>query len=317
MLAKIKLTILSVAAATLVLGLSACGKKDSKPAATQVAAKVGSVEITVYEINQVLQRTNTSGMSPAATKNLGAEVLEKLIDQQLAVDQAMEANLNRTADVIAQTEAARREILARAYMQKLAGSLPKPTAEDAKKYFLEHPQLFSERRIFNVQELVVPKAAGAKHADVLRGYISAGKTIEEAAVALKLAGIDFSGGGVTRAAEQIPLEMLAKLSDVKDGQSIVFDNPQSATLLRVVSTQLSPLSEADALPRIGQFLVNLQAAEAVTTDIKRLRVSNPVTYMGDFAKTGADTPVVAEENMLLAPVSAAKSAIERGVAGLK
>lgn len=299
-----------------VLSLSACGNKDEKPAATQVAAKVGSDEITVHDINQVLQRTNTTGLSPDAAKNLGAEMLEKLIDQQLAVSQAMDANLNRTAEVVAQLEASRRDILARAYMQKVAGALPKPSPDDAKKYYTEHPQLFSERHIYNVQEIVVPKAAGGTHADTLRGYVSAGKSMEEAAAALKLAGIAFGGGSATRAAEQIPLEMLTQLSSVKDGQSIVFDTPQSATLVRVVGSQLAPVTEADSMPRIEQFLTNLRATEAVTADLKRLRASTKISYMGEFSKTaGIVTNQV--ENTVLAPVRAAQSAIEKGVAGLK
>lgn len=310
------LLLLTLAATAVVLSLSACGKKDEKPAATQVAARVGSDEITVHDINQVLQRSNTAGMSPEAAKNLGATVLEKLIDQQLAVSQATEANLNRTADVIAQIEASRRDILARAYMQKLTAALPKPSAEDAKQYFAENPQLFSERHIYNVQEIVVPKTAGGNPADTLRGYISAGKSMEEAAAALKQAGIAFGSGSATRAAEQIPLEMLKQLSGLKDGQSTVFETAQGATLLRVVSSQRAPVSEADALPRIAAFLTNTRATEAVAADLKRLRSSTKITYMGEFANAGGTT-TGQQENQSQSPMNAAQSAIERGVAGLK
>ena len=74
------------------------------------------------QINQVLQRANTNGASPEAAKAMGREVLEKLIDQQLAVDQATEAKLQRSPEVVSQIESARREILARAYLQQLASA---------------------------------------------------------------------------------------------------------------------------------------------------------------------------------------------------
>ena len=121
-------------ASALVLGLVACGDKGDKKVATQVAAKVGSEEISVHQINQILQRANTNATTPDAAKAMSREVLEKLIDQQLAVEQAVEAKLHRSPDVVTQIEAARREILARAYMQKLASALPKPTAEEIKAY---------------------------------------------------------------------------------------------------------------------------------------------------------------------------------------
>ena len=55
---------LTVIATALVLGLTACGKRDDKKVATQVAAKVGSEEISVHQINQVLSRANTAGATP-------------------------------------------------------------------------------------------------------------------------------------------------------------------------------------------------------------------------------------------------------------
>src|SRR3990167_5274365 len=85
-----------------VLGLSACGNKDDKKVATQVAAKVGSEEISVHQINQILSRANTGNATPQAVQKMGRDVLEKLIDQQLAVEQATENKLHRSPEVVAQ-----------------------------------------------------------------------------------------------------------------------------------------------------------------------------------------------------------------------
>jgi EpsD family peptidyl-prolyl cis-trans isomerase len=289
------------------MGQSACGKKDAPPVATQVAAKVGSEEISVHQINQVLSRTNTNGATPDAVKTMSREVLEKLIDQQLAVDQATEAKLNRSPEVVAQLEAAKREILARAYIQSLTSTLAKPSPEDVKKYYTEHPQLFAERRVFNVQEIVAPVAPGV--ADALRAAAASNKPLELIAADLKSKDIKFSGGSASRAAEQIPLEILPKVHALKDGQTTVLETPQSITLLHLVASQNAPVPEAAALPRIEQFLANQRAAEAVTARLKTLRASTTVTYMGDFTGTESKVPV--------APVVKGSTAIENGVAGLK
>ena len=307
--------------AALILGLTACGNKDDKKAATQVAAKVGSEEISVHQINQVLSRTNSAGASPAAVQTMSREVLEKLIDQQLAVEQATEEKLHRSPEVVTQIEAARRDILARAYMQKLAGALPKPSVEDIKKYFAEHPQLFSERRVFNIQEIVVPTAPGL--ADQLRAFAASGKPIVDVANWLKSKNVKFDGGSATRAAEQIPLERLAQIHALRDGQSVVLETPQALTLVRVVSSQSSPVAEATALPRIEQFLTNQRASEAVASNIKQLRAAAKITYMGEFTKAeGAAASAVATPPAAPAPAEAtpaanSKTAIEKGVAGLK
>ncbi len=309
-------------ACAILVGLTACGNKDGKATATQVAAKVGSEEISVHQINQILSRTNTAGITPEAAQVMSREVLEKLIDQQLAVDKAIENKLDRTPENVANIEAAKRDILARAYLQKIASALPKPTTEDAVKYYAEHPQLFSARRIFNIQEIVVPNASGI--AEQLRSLAAAGKSVEDVATWLKGKDIKFNGGNATRPAEQIPLELLVKIHALKDGQNLVLDAPQSVTFLHLASSQSAPVAQATALPRIEQFLTNQRAQEAIAADIKQLRASTTVTYMGEFAKTASaapstteSTPIKSTANPVEVPVNKAQSAIEKGVAGLK
>jgi EpsD family peptidyl-prolyl cis-trans isomerase len=324
----------AAASLLLVFLLSACGDKETKPVTTQVAAKVGSEEISVHQINQVLSRANAASASPEAAAAMRKDVLEKLIDQQLAVDQAIEAKLQRTPDVVAQIEAARRDVLARAYVQQITSAQPKPSSEDTKKYYAEHPQLFAERRVYSLQELLVPRSSGVT-ADQMRSQISAGKTMEDIATWLKNREVKVSGGSATRAAEQIPLELLSKVHALRDGQMAVIEAPQGITVLRVVASQSAPVSEVNALPRIEQFLFNQRSAAAVAQKIKDLRSKASITYMGDFAKAtseppntiAAPTPAVPTETTrsdggsMTTPAPGAdekiKSALEKGVAGLK
>ena len=332
------------------LALVACGDKAGKKAATQVAAKVGSEEISVHQINFVLSRTNTANATPESANRLRHEVLEKLIDQQLAVDQAVEKKLDRSPEVVSQLEAARREVLARAYVQQLAAAIPKPTAEETKKYFVDNPALFAERRVYNLQEIVIPAAAGAEVLDQLKAQVTAAKSMEDVAAWLKGRNVRFGGNSATRSAEQIPLELLKTVAALKDGQTTVISNPQNVTVLRVASSQSAPVPETAALPRIEQFLTNQRGAEVVGKTIKELRAKTTVTYMGDFAPgaagAGATTqpaaaitaepstvpaitpapvaeaakspPAPATPSVAPPPIDAkTKSALEKGVAGMK
>lgn len=81
-----------VVAATLAAG---CGDK-SKPEgkASQAAARVNDTEITVHQINQVLERQQ--GLKPEQADAASRQVLEGLIDQQLAVAKAEEQSSTAT-----------------------------------------------------------------------------------------------------------------------------------------------------------------------------------------------------------------------------
>lgn len=246
------------------LGLAGCG--GGKPLATKVAAKVNGTDISAEQLNAAL--ANVQGVTPETADQARREVLDKLIEQQLAVEQAQEKKLDQTPEVLRAIAAARREILARAYRDQLAAALPKATIDEAKSYYSAHPQLFAQRRVYKLQEIVMPAQGVA--VDKLREMAN-GQSMEDIASWLKQQNIPFSGNATTRAAEQLPLDMLPKLSELKDGQSAIFTAPKSVSLVRIVASQSAPIDEASALPQILHFLANQSANTALAANIKQLR----------------------------------------------
>lgn len=311
---------------SLALGVAGCGSKEAEKPATQIAAKVNSGEISVHQLNYILARTpGAANANLEMAPKLRREVLDRLIDQELAVEQATEKKLDRSPDVLLALENARREILARAYIEQITAAAPKPTTDEAKKYYAENPQLFAERRIYNIQELVLPVSAGV--ADELRGMLAAGKSLEEIAGWLKGKGTKFAAGSATRSAEQIPLELLPKIHQLKTGQGLVLEGPQTITVMRLGGAQSAPVSEEVALPRIQQFLGNQRAAEMAKQEVKALKAKAKITYMGEFGAPDAGTasrqtatPSASgptDLDMSKPAASKADVVVEKGVAGLK
>ena len=196
-----------------------CGKKEEAKVATQVAARVNADEITVHQVNNILARAQN--VTPETAPQAKREILGKLIDQQLAKQQAIDKKLDRSPNVMQAVEAARSEILARAYLEQIAAAQPKATAEEVKKYYADHPLLFTQRRIFLLEELVaVPKeglAAG------LREQVAKARSMKDIAAWLKSQDAKFAANRATRAAEQIEMEQLPKLQAMKDGEIRVFE----------------------------------------------------------------------------------------------
>src|SRR5919201_4014082 len=96
----------------LALGVAGgCGKQPESKKATQVAAKVNADEITVHQVNRVLARSQN--LAPELAEQAKREILDKLIDQTLARQQALKKKLDRSPGVMQAVEAARSEILAR------------------------------------------------------------------------------------------------------------------------------------------------------------------------------------------------------------
>ena len=257
-----------------------CGKKGGDAtAATEVAAKVNAEVISVHQVIYALVRA--PNVTPESTPRAKREILERLIDQRLAMQRAIEKKLDRSPAVVQTIEAAKSEILARAYLEQIAAAQPRPTAEEVKKYYADYPELFSKRRIFNIEELVVEPKKGL--ANMLRKQVAARHSLQDIAAWLKSRGIRFAANHGVREAERIPLALLPTLQAMNDGEIRIIENNGRLEVIRVVATMAAPVDEATAAPRIQQFLSTRRSREVIAKEMKQIKESATIVYMGEFA----------------------------------
>jgi len=273
------------AAAVLLVG---CGEKKEK-AASQTAVKVNKDEITVHQINFVLQQQR--GLRPEQTDAASKQILERLIDQQLALEKAEDLKVDRDPRVVQQLEAARREIVSRAYLEKVGEAAAKPTAEEIKKYYDEKPALFSERRIYSIQEIAIE--AKPEQVPVLRDKLAAAKNIAEFVEWLKANDYRFSGNQAVRAAEQLPLNSLESFARMKDGQAAVVPAANGVQVIVLAGSRSQPVSEEQARPAIEQFILNERKRKLVEDDVKAMRTAAKIEYVGKFAEGAASAAAAA------------------------
>jgi EpsD family peptidyl-prolyl cis-trans isomerase len=278
-LVRRRLPLLATAAAlAATLLLIGCGGKDK--AATQTAARVNKEEITVHQINFVLQQQRN--LRPEQAEAASKQILERLIDQELAVQKADDQKLDRDPRVVQQMEAARREILARAYIEKVGEAAAKPTPEEIKKYYDEKPALFKDRRIYSIQEIAIE--AKPEQVPELREKLAAAKNINEFLEYLKGAGYRFAGNQAVRAAEQLPLNSLDAFARMKDGQAALVPAANGVQVVVLAGSRSQPVSEEQARPAIENYLLNERKRKLIEDDRKALRGAAKVEYVGKFGE---------------------------------
>jgi EpsD family peptidyl-prolyl cis-trans isomerase len=307
--------------AIVLAALGGCGKNDDKKPASQVAAKVNSEEITVHQVNNVLARAQN--VPPEAAARAKREIVERLVDQSLAKQQAIEKKLDRSPNVVQAIEAAKSEILARAYLQQVAAAQAKPTPEEVKKYYGEHPDLFSQRRLYMIEEIAL--AHDEKVLPELRQKAARAKSMQEIGEWLKGHEVQYMVNRGARAAEQIPFEILPKLAAMKDGEIQVLESAERVNVIRLVASKAAPVDEATAAPRIEQFLYARRSNEVIAEEMKRLKSHAKIEYVGEFAPASAGAAAVVPaqagtQTVTPAQAGAQKSGdinVEKGVRGLR
>ena len=280
--------------------LAACGDKKEK-GASQTAAKVNKAEVTVHQINFVLQQQRN--LRPEQADAASKQILERLIDQELALQKADDLKIDRDPRVVQQLEAAKREIIARAYLEKVGEAAPKPTPEEIKKYYDEKPALFKERRVYSIQEIGIE--AKPEQVAGLRTQLGVSKNINEFVEFLKANEFKFAGNQAVRAAEQLPLQSLDAFAKMKDGQAILNQGPNGVQVVVLASSRSQPVTEEQARPAIEQFLLNDRKRKLIEEDVKKMRAESKIEYVGKF---GEGTPGAAAASAPAAPATPAPAA---------
>jgi EpsD family peptidyl-prolyl cis-trans isomerase len=285
--------------------LAACGDKKEK-GASQTAAKVNKAEVTVHQINFVLQQQRN--LRPEQADAASKQILERLIDQELALQKADDLKIDRDPRVVQQLEAAKREIIARAYLEKVGEAAPKPTPEEIKKYYDEKPALFKDRRIYSIQEIGIE--AKPEQVAELRTKLGASKNINEFVEFLKANDFKFSGNQAVRAAEQLPLQSLDAFAKMQDGQAILNQGPNGVQVVVLASSRSQPVTEEQARPAIEQFLLNDRKRKLIEEDVKKMRGEAKIEYVGKFSEgapgaAAASAPAAAAKPAPVAPAASA------------
>lgn len=258
--------------------LGGCGDKQDKPS-TQAAAKVNKEELTVHQINAVLARQRAP--SPEQADVAARRVLEGLIDQELALQKAAELRLDRDPRVVQAIDAMRREVIARAYVEKIGEGAGVPTADEIRKYYNENPALFRDRRIYRLQEFSVQ--ASPEQISALQERLQAAKVPIEVAQLLRAGDLKFSSSQSVRAAEQVPLDRLQQLATLKEGQAMIVPVAGGVIVVQVMASRPQPIDEVRATSAIEQFLLNDRKRKLVSQDLKSLRAAAKIEYLGSFA----------------------------------
>jgi EpsD family peptidyl-prolyl cis-trans isomerase len=320
-----KKLVLPLMIAALVVG---CGdKKDGaeadKKAPTQVAAKVNGTEITVHQVNFALQRI--PNLDKEQSKAASLQVVRNLVDQELLVLKAESDKLDRDPAVVQALDAARMQILAEAYMGRKLGAPVEPTDAEVTAYFNAHPELFTQRKIYRLQEISI-KAPKDKQ-DAIRTQLAASKTLNDFGTWLKAEKFEVKAAQGVKPAEQLPQELLPKLAAMPDGQAMIVNTPDGVLVIVLAGSQAQPVTLEQAKPAISHLLQGQARQKAAKAELDALKAAAKIEYVGEFADAGKE-PAAAKPAEPAAPAKPAAApaagaapaadadAISKGVSGL-
>jgi EpsD family peptidyl-prolyl cis-trans isomerase len=287
--------------------LAGCGDKkdgaaeESKP--TQVAAKVNGTELTVSQVNYALQRI--PNLDKDKSKAASLQVIRNLVDQEVLAQQAQAEKLDRDPIVVQALDAAHRQIMAEAYMTRKLGTPAEPTDAEVSDYFNKHPELFTKRKIYRLQELAI-KAPEEKQ-EAIRKQLSDSRTLNDFAAWLKAEKYPVKVSQDVKPAEQLPQALLPKLAEMPDGQAMIVKTPEGLLVIVLADSQVQPVTLEQAKPAIARALQNEARQKASKAELDRLKAAAKIEYVGEFADAGKEPAPAAASTESANPAAPAES----------
>ena len=283
--------------------LAGCGG-DRAETTTQVVARVNDTEITVSQLRAALVAKGVEEPTPEATR----QALEGLVNEQLIVNAALQAQLDRDPAVVQTIENARRQILARAYLDRVVFPKQAITAAEQAAYFKSNPALFAQRRVYQLTACTCP--SGALDGEALNA-LGAAASADAISAALAQQHVACATQTLTRAAEQLPLEQLPQFAAADVGDLIVQPAQNEETVLMLITgVQNSPLGFESAQPIIQQYLATLRNAASLDAHLKEARAAAAISHT-DLALMSAAAPVETP-----APAATERNPLDHGAAVL-
>lgn len=263
--------------------LAGCGNDTGNAADSQVAVRVNKSDISVHQIQAVMQRQpRLLADQPEAA---AARVLDILVEQELAAQAGREQGLDRDPAIVQALEVSRREVLARAYQDQVAAKASGPSSEEIDRYYDSRPEVFAQRRLYTLKEFIVE--ATPPQVTRVQELAKQARSADELNTLLTNNNLRNRTRQFVQAAEDVPLAVLTPLARLDTGQSLVVPHAVGARVFTVVHATPAPVDRRTAADAIAAYLTNENKRAMVTQAMKTLREGATISYQGAFAKAAS------------------------------
>lgn len=289
----------SISFLALVTCLGGCGdiSSDNSLNASKVLAKVNGDEISIRQFDAELNRAH---LGSDVSDSIKDELLSKMIDRQLLVQEASKINLDRAPEVLEAVNTAKAQIYAQAYLTNRISKLTSPTDEDVTKYIYEHPEICAHRKVFSTKDVVFNYDPARIDFESIQSSVT---NIESLLATLDSNNIQYNIISGNLSLDTLPSHWVEKLKVVKIGDLLFAHDNRRVIVKSISSISEKPMSDEEAQGYAKRALFEDKKAKLISNEVTRLRRLSKIQILdSEMALTNASLPNVGD-NHLIEPLS--------------
>ena len=263
-------------ALTILLMASAIGVAGCKRSATgQVVAVVNGEEISLSELNGELKNAPAGADKDA----IRAAALQNLINRKLLVQQARDRGIDKDPDYLQQERRVDDQVLIEMLGQQVTKNVPMPTPAEMDRFIAENPQMFGQRAVYSLDQLVFPMPADRNQLNAFKEDHSL------AAVATRLEGmkIPFQRQQGKLDSVATPTELLKQVTSLPAGEPFVIATGGNVVVSVLGGKQEAPITGEQARRVAAEVIRKKAVTDIAQKQVKQARDAAKIEYQPGFA----------------------------------
>jgi len=207
--------------------------------------------------------------------------------------------------------------LAQAYLQRKMAALPKPTKVEITDYYRNNPELFAQRKLFELKHVMV---STTDFTPEVKAATDSAKSVDEMENWLGARKIKFVKDQSNRTTADLPPNLLGQLNELAKGKPFIMKDASNVLVATLAFIKDVPVPEEAAYAQIERFLANKKMQQAATNEVARLRKEATIVFLHEQGSPQNATEKTSEPQAGLPSKPEGQTDnkhIERGVSGLK
>jgi peptidyl-prolyl cis-trans isomerase C len=271
-------------AAVACIALAGChfpslSEHTAKAPTGQVVATVGRHKITVDDLRSELG--NATFADETARKNAEQLAIRNLIAKVILADAARQRGVQKTHEFMVQKKLAIDTVLAQTLQLKIISEVPKVSVSEVKGFVNAHPDIFSQRKIFLVEQIRTGRLSDPSVIKALGPL----KDLDSIEGVLKKGGIAYQRDVVTLDAVGADPRIVDRIARMPPHEVFVVPNSEGLSINQVREAKVQPLLGEAAFDYARKLMMRQRTQEAVNrsfTDIMA-KAQDKVKINTDYA----------------------------------
>ena len=242
-----------------VAGLSACGKGEAGAVPKgQVVAVADGIEITQRELAAEMDLIGgAAGQNPEKAQQAA---LQQIIARKLLAREARSRKLDESPDFGLLKQRAEEAVLEALLQRSMTRNLPAATAEDARRYVADNPDLFAQRKIIAIDQIRISTRKGSALLEKLKPL----KTLEEVELVLTREAVRFQRGEGTLDAMQSPPALVRQILALPAEEIFILPIEGGLSVNRIVEIRTEAVDGEEA----QKFALNYLRQKGISDTLK-------------------------------------------------